>query len=456
MTTEQMLAKALKVLPGRGIRIEKRRAYYEGRHPTDRGSKAWNESFARQVAGIRDNQCRLVIEQHVGALGFHGVQAKAADAFSEVCTAWVNDRLEDEQNAIEEWVRHAHVTGEQAVIRVDYNDGGDVDFYPLDPASTYVELGRGGEYLWLVWLWRASDDAPMSATVETPTEVIELVSTGASVVWPAATDFHEVSRRTNVLGELSVAVVDKGGSIIDEIAPLNDLLNASLQRQFVAGESYVLPLRVWLGIDTYDPATGRVNQVMPKVNPATTGRDIAVPTPRDDEGRPAVEVQQFDSPEPSKFIADQDSIRLAIARLASIPGFILQLGTAMPVSGDALEVAYLPFTGLKAADERRFRPALTRMARLAVRRWLYAQTGIPADAPELRAVFDALATSTRASRMEEFTAAVAAGMGLADALVEFLGWDREAAETVQGHADAAKQAAADRAQAMYEQGVLGG
>lgn len=453
MDDAQKLTKALTELKTRGIRVEKRDRYFTGNHPTPPGSVAWSKTFGPQLKGVRDNQCKLVVQAHAEALVPAGVKARTTDKLDSAHAAWVTERFIDEAAAFDKAVTDAEALGEQLTIAVDYNASGEVDFYPLDPRSCYVQLDRGGDYLWAVHFWKAEDGPGTHATIYTPERVAHYQS-AARTLLPSAEDFHLLEETPNPFGEVMLATVDKGGSVIDDIAPLNDVLNKLMQASMVVAEGYALPRTVWMGLSTFDSDAGELTTPNLAVNPATNSRDVIFPTVVDEEGDKR-SVVQLPSPEPEKYLKDMDSIRASIARDGSVPASRLQLG-GVPASGEALEMEYIPFVATNGRNVRSYyRPYFNRLARLAVRRRLYKLTGQPMEAPTLETQFPKVAATTTSTRTAEFAAGIAAGMTLRDALVEFMGWDREAADIIQANSDARAAAAADRAAALVDQGYLG-
>ncbi|WP_164702077.1 phage portal protein [Modestobacter sp. KNN46-3] len=426
MDYTRILTTAISTLRARGVKVEPRFAYYDGRHNCSLGSKAWNDSYRKVVAGVKDNQCKLVVDTRADAVVPAGVEATSDNPFEQALAAWATDLFEREADDLDEFATTAEKAGTQTVMLVDYDEAGEVALYCVDPRSVYAQVSKSGRLLSLLHVWRDEADSFTSATLYLPDRKIVFGTTSAQLL-PAPEAFHAREELPNPLGEIAAVVVDLNGSVLDDAIPLNDMLNKSLQTQAVVGEAYALPFRVYLGIETYDPATGEVAAVIPSMNPATGSRDVSIPTVADAEGDKR-QVIQFESPKPEAYLAEQDSLRTAIARLAHIPTHLVQLGGA-PVSGDALEIASMPFVGWQAAAIRTtYRRAFREVARLAVRMHLYKLTGRPMPAPALDVKFAPIATSTTSSRVQQMRDAVDAGMSLADALVEFLGWDREAAD----------------------------
>jgi hypothetical protein len=455
VTEREMLEVALKRLRLRGVRVAPRISYFEGRHPFPPGSDAWTKQWRDRLGRLIDNQCALVVETRADAVMPAHVEPVQEDKLAAAAAAWVTDLLDREAATLTRAFRQAEAAGEQVTLAIDWNSEGQIDIFHLDTRSCYVHRDAGGAYLWAVHLWREErEGAPTEATLYLPTETVHYRSSSTAQL-PDATDFAEVTRTPNPFGELMLATIDKGGSLIDRIAPHQDALNQSMQTEFVVGEHYAHPFRAWLGFDSYDPATGEVSTVVPTVNAATGGRDLSVPTVADAEGERR-EVIQFESPDPDKYLRRAEAERAAIARLGYVPAFLLQVTGTPPASGEALEIAYRPHIERAAADWRaHYRPAMQRLVRLAARRWLHAATGRPVQAPDLNVVPVNIETSTAASRAVALSQAVAAGVPLEDALVAFFRMDREAARLIAERADEQAQARADRALALAEQGYLG-
>lgn len=453
---QQMLAKALQELATRGMRVETRMAYYEGRHPMPASTEAWKRTYGPSLKHVIDNQCRLIVDQRAEAVVPVGVQpVTAGDVLADGLAKSASELIDAKAGVIADALKFAEAAGEQLIVTVDWDDDGIVDLYRLDPRSAYAHINRAGTPQWVAHFWKGDNLDPTAtitteATLYTPTETIHLTSNSSSPL-PAADSFREVGRRPNPFGELMLGVLSKSSSIVDTLAPLQDLLNKSLQTMAVVGEAYALPRTVWFGIAAYDPETGKVTGPKLQTNPASGSRDISIPTVSDEEGDKR-DVVQLPSPEPEKYLKDQDALRAAMARNGKVPAFLLQSGSA-PESGEALEIAYRPRVEQKATDERVVGPFIADLMRKAVRRRLYSATGNLVDVPAFRTLFAKDTGATVKSRVEQVTAAVGAGMTLADALVEFYGMTPEAAERIAANADEAAAAASDRSVALFEQGV---
>lgn len=445
------LARALKDLAARGVVVGPRENMYNGQHPQPAGTLAWRKAYGSLYAGVIDNQTALVCNQRAGAVRpANFVAADDTDALAVVEAQGVSDLLDEQGATVDDVLRTAFWSGEQTSVIVDFDDAGRVVWYLTDPRTCWVDVDKAGGYRSAVHVWQEPGQR-MHATVYTPKTVQTWRSDADSLV-PSADVFRLVDEAPNRFGDIPVASVTLGRSLVDAVKAQNLMLNKSLQMAAVAGESYVSPFRAWFGIDTFDPATGEVKKLMPQLNPGTGSRDLSIPSATDEEGA-ARSVTQFTSPTPGVFLEEQENLRASIARLGAVPAFMLQISGQAP-SGDALEQAYLPFVAAKAADERVARPFFDRLAALTIRRRVYAKTGVVLTVtPLVRTVFSSVATSTVTARVQHVKTAVDAGMPLADALVEFMGWSRDAADAVAEKAALQAQEAAAVSTRLFDAGV---
>ena len=442
-----LLTEALHELKERGIKIGPRENYVEGNHPFTLGSRAWNTAFYNILRGVKDNQVALVVNTRAAAVTPTNFTSADTDPFAEAQAQWASDLLDDNGDVIDKILYTATWSAEQTTVICDYTPNGDITWYTTDPRSCYVKLDRAGTYLWAVHLWHEHEHGPTHATIYTPETVAVLKTTRARVKLPVAEDFMLLDEQPNRIGDIPVACVELPRSIVDNIKSEQDRLNKSLQTQCVAGEAYVLPLTAFIGFETYNPDTGEQTELVPNLNPGTASRNISIPTVQDAEGGER-KIVRLEGVSPEAFLAEQDAMRANIARLASVPAFMLQLSGNAP-SGDALEMAYMPYIAAKTADERVYRPFFDRMAKLAVKLRLFQLTGGQiVEPPKMRVQFSTVATTTRSARVDQMVKAVSAGMTLADALVEFLGWSDDAAQAAQNNADEQSQASQDATSRM--------
>lgn len=460
MTAQQMLARALKALQLSGLQVEARLNYYEGRHPSELGTAAWNTSYRDKLSGIIDNQVRLIVDKRADAVVPVGFEPKVGeDTTQEAYALWVSDRVATEAPKLIKALRLARAACVPVPVLVDYDANGEVSFYPLDPRTAYVERDGAGAYLFGVHFWAEEDENGHTrnfATLYTPEfEPQVWVSDAPSgYLYPRASDYRPVDGAEpgpNLFGECMLVSIDFQDDLVDRLAPLNDRLNKSLQTQAVVGEAYAMPLRIYLGIETYDPNTGEIAAVIPSMNPQTGSRDVSIPTVVDAEGSER-RVLEFKAQSPEVYGNEQEGLRLAMARQGSIPAHELQLGGSA-IAAEALEIVYRPHIAQKSTDERMVRGDLERLSRLAIRRYLYRLTGQPLDAPEMTVLFSDVETTTKPQRVEMLERAVNAGLSLADALVEVFGTDREAADLIEANARDAAAARADLAGSVFDSGA---
>lgn len=425
----ELLVKAEQHLKTRELSVGPRQDYFEGRHSTSRvSSKAWNESFGKILSGIIDNQSRLVCEHRAEAVRpVAYTAAEQADTLSKAAATGLTATLEKHADLIDDYLKQLYWSGEPCSLLVDYDTDGAVRWYMTDPRDIYVQQDAAGTYLSAVRFWQDNSKQWFATTWTTETITVYASDKDSKTVRPSADSFKLVDEYPNAWGDIPVVTAQTAAPLIDLVKPQNDLLNKSLQAQNVAGEGYVLPLTLYFGFDLYDPETGEHKNLAPNTNPATASRDIAIPAITDEEGGQR-QVIRLDSPDPGRYLEEQDNLRASIARLASVPAFMLQIGGSFP-SGEALEMAYMPFLAAKQADERRLRPFFARLGELTVKRITGQELPV-----SCRVVYSTATTSTLTSRVQQMATAVAAGMPLAEALTEFLGYSREAADAVAAEA----------------------
>jgi hypothetical protein len=121
-----------------------------------------------------------------------------------------------------------------------------------------------------------------------------------------------------------------GISMLEDVVPLQDVLNKELADLLIASEFFALPMRVFTGVQT-------------EVNPAT-GKDAAAEfNPRRDRslffGGEGTKAIQLPSADLKAAIELTDSIALKIARVSGVPMHYLVLGQGDFPSGEALRTA---------------------------------------------------------------------------------------------------------------------
>ena len=448
-----VLARALKDLLARGVVVGPREQWYNGNHPVpEASSEAWKKSYGARYRNIRDNQCELVCNARADAVRpTNFLPVDENDPLNVMLAQTVSDMVDANGSTIDTFLRTWFWSGEQTSLLIDFDSAGNVTWFTVDPRNCWVLQDMAGTYQTAVHLWQNYGEK-LHATIYTP-DFIQVWRSDSDNLVPTDNTFKMVDEYPNRFKDVPFVALPARTSLIDTIKPQNDLLNKSLQTQAVAGEAYVLPFRVWSGFDTYDATSGEVRKLLPQLNPATGSRDVSVPLAVDSEGN-AQKVEQFTSPSPAMFLEEQDNLRAGIARLGAVPAFTLQIG-GTPPSGDALEQTYLPHIAAKTGDERVIRSEMDRLAALTAKRIIYKKTGFVVDPPPMRIVFSTVSTSTLTTRVDHMVKAVAAGMTLADALVEFLGWSADAAAAAADNAILQAQDNAVNAAAAFSQGVIG-
>lgn len=450
MTPQDMLEKALRRMSEHTPLIEARRRWYDGQHPVNFGSDGWLKTYEPRVRNIIDNECKLVVNERSRPLLPQTFTPRLADTASTALGQWVTTRVHEESAHLLDGIRKAKWSGVRVPVFVDYTTAGEIGLFPLDPARAYVEVDLGGGVLWLAWIWHDLDGF-FQATVVTTTEKTWFTS-NAKLGWPTAGEYTIKETTPNPIGRVPAVVLDDDGSIIDEIWPVNSLLNTSLQTQHVVSETAATPFRVWWGLQVFNPDTGQVEGPKPNLNPATGAHDVTIPTLADQNGDAGRRVEQLESRSPQEWIAIQDSHRLAICRLGSIPAFMAQVGS-QALSGDALEIAYLPFVTAATEDQRAYKGRLNDLAEIMVALRIVQLTGRAPAAPlAFDTTFSTISTSTKTSRYQQFSLAVAAGMSIYDAAIDCLGCSAAEAQEI---ADRAEEVAAKAAQSAGDAFLAG-
>lgn len=454
MEYQKMLELAIETLRTRGFTLEKHYAYYEGRHDSNLGTKAWNDNFRRLLSGVIDNLCGQAIDSLAEDVAPESVEALSEDPLDLADALWATEFLNREASKINQAMVDALISSEPVGLIVDVNLKGQPCLYRIDPRELYVHMNRGGEVLWIAHVWRENEkEAYTSATIYVPGGRQSFVSTSKDRL-PSFTSFVPSGPfEPSGSDEIPVSVIDLRTSILDRIIPSQDLLNKNLQLQAMSGEAYAMPLRIYLGIETYDPETGEINAVIPELNAATGSRDVSIPTVQDAEGGKR-EVIQLNGASPDIFLAQAESYRAAIANHAHRPAYTLQLGGAQPASGEALEIAWADAVKWKRSTEKvHVGPWITEALQKAVQLRRRLVTGSAGAAPALKVNFVAPAVNSTSSRTDNFVKAVGAGMTLSDALVEFMGFSREAADQAQLKSEEGSLLAAEAQAASFERGI---
>lgn len=441
-----------------------RRYYYDGKHRTQLHSPDFVNPHRLTIEGIRDNRCRPVVNTTVDALTVQTfrpaddaseIQAVYAEKANQI---WARSHMD---LRADQWLRGSEITGQPTAIIVEADDdeGLQAELWPQQPEQVYVYSAPSDpcRALWAVKLWKGDDDR-RRATVYTdgPEHFVyaerhpqddtygpgtvspdqayawqqQVVNTGAQS-WDLETVVPN-----NLPGVCPVSVAAIGYSDLDDAIPLQDMLNAELQREAVSGEYYAFITRFFLGMEG-KLVDGKI------VPPFDVSANRQYFLPRDETGQ-APSVMDLPGQDPAPFLAAADSHREAIARITSTPAYMLQQGE--PPSGVALITATKPFTTKIHNRQAIYGAALADALEYAVT-LEYALAGVElTEEPDLVCVWAEDDLSAEADRVKTVATLSALGVPLSTLLTRYMGWSREDADAAQTAIDVAGlQRAADAA-----------
>ena len=216
-----------------------------------------------------------------------------------------------------------------------------------------------------------------------------------------------------------------GRSVLDDVIPLQDALNKSVCDMLVAGEFHALPQRWGVGITLeHDPETGK------EVNPFKSGAERFWRT-----GNENAQFGQFAQADLAGFLAQQNDLRMEIARKGCLPPWSVNLQGAVP-SGTSLLV--LDGRAVKRAGDAQenWGPAWREMAALAMT--MSGKGEITGDMIDME--WGPAATRDEQALVETLQGKVALGVSNHQALLE-MGYDEDKIsemEEAQAEADARK------------------
>lgn len=216
-----------------------------------------------------------------------------------------------------------------------------------------------------------------------------------------------------------------GRSVLGDVIPLQDALNKSICDMLVAGEFHALPQRWGVGITLErDPETGL------EVNPFKSGSERFWRTANEN-----AEFGQFTQADLAGFLAQQNDLRMEIARKGCLPPWSVNLQGAVP-SGTSLLV--LDGRAVKRAGDAQenWGPAWSGLVALALT--MAGQGEI--QPAEIEPEWGPAATRDEQAQVETLQGKVALGVSEHQALLE-LGYDEDKIsemEEAQAEADAAK------------------
>ena len=433
------LAAALNGLQTRAGETALPRAYYTGKHRTRLHSDKFTNPHRAVIEGIRDNQCRKVVELTVDRLTVSGFTAD--DPADELYAArawdiWQHSRMD---LRLDQWLRGSEITGQPAAIVVDVDSSGQTHFYPKQPEDMWVRTStvNPARAVYAVALWQ--DDADRRhATVYTDGDQ-HYIYTGPGANEQNSADRYVLTNEVPnpIPGICPVFTAATGYTDLTDVIPLQDLLNAELQRGAVAGEYYSLITRVYLGYELEeDPETGQLVEPF-----GISDRQLFLPDT-------ATDVKDLPGQDPRPFLDAASAHRQAIASATSTPAYLLTSGQDYP-SGAARRTAEAGFTAKIRNRQKLYGAALGDAAAYAVALDALATAGTTIATPGLTCQWEPVDVSDTPAQPSVADLS-AMGVPLASLLTRYLGWTQEAADEAQAAAEAAhaEQAAANAAFGM--------
>lgn len=417
------------------------RAYYKGDHRTRLHSDNFTNPNRAVIENIRDNQCRKIVEVVIDRLtptGFTPTDPAGELAAARAWDLWQTSRMD---LRLDQWLRGSEITGQPATIIVDVDEAGQVQFYPQQPETVWVHTSPTNptRALWAVQLW-TDDDGYRRATIRTAGPE-HFVYRGPKADQDAGTAERYVLTETvpnPVPGVCPVFTATIGYTDLTDAIPLQDMLNAELQREAVAGEFYSLITRVYLGYELEeDPETGQ-----PKAPFGIGDRQIFLP----DTG---TDVKDLPGQNPAPFLEAASAHRQAIASASSTPAYLLTSGGQEYPSGAARRTAEAGFIAKVKNRRAVYGAALADAAAYAVALDALTTAGTLIPLPELAVMWEPADVSEQPTP-PTVTELAAMGVPLALLLTRYLGWTQEAADEAQAAAD---MAAAERAAAASAYGM---
>lgn len=430
-------------LAGRTSEYTRYRNYYKGKQPLRFLSDEWTNPFGEQVRGLYDNLCGRVVDLAVDRLTITGVTGLGdgqVDADADTAwDIWNQNRMDARAN---ELFREAGRCGD-AYLLVWVEDG-QVVLYPhrADTISLRFDPRIPGKVISAVKLWTAGKDR--RATVWTAHDLAEYVNGDHG--WSLIGEIQP-----NPLGDVPVRHLPANGDLgemgrsdIADVVPLQDLLNKSLAGQAVAGEDVSRPLRFALGID------GRINEETGEVEPPFQNKTSKFSwSPAD---KTVAHIGQLDPPGLSDFLAEQDSLRAEIARVACRPAHLLLQAGDFP-SGESLRVAEAPFTAFIRSRMTTWGYQIADVLGMAIQLHRLTQGQATGDRPLFEMRWRDPEPENAKQRQDELRLLVEIGVPLEVALVEY-GFTPERAKEIAVAADVKAAEAADRADTLFNRGLI--
>lgn len=450
--TLSIIDAAVKQIRETAIAAREPMAYYNGDQPLVFLSDKSASVYKRILTGVRDNQCKPIIDLAVDRMRVTGFKAvNETDPIAQAAAImawelWQQNRLE---MRFRHWQTACDITGRPGVANTWVDSKGRTRVWLNEPQQCAFERNEEDpdELMWLAKRWW--DGQRSNITVYTPEEI---------TVWQSMSDMRDPDAATykqlveetqvNPLGRVPASAVDIRQSELHDMIPLQNLLNNSIANATISSQYYSLPMHIFLGMSMVEnPETGKPEAPFER----GTDRDLFIPGADDPDMQP-VDVKVVPGQSSHPMLAEADSYRLAMARGSRTPAYLL-LQTGEIPSGESLKVSREPFVAKVQAKQLMYGAVIADVMAVAV---LLETGALGAEPVELETIWapasaDSIDTDAR-------TVEVLASVGYPIDLLttKVLGWDSETAQQV---ADAVVENIAAQSVAsarMFDAGLLEG
>ena len=433
-----LIADAIASIRQTAANTARTRGYYDGPGQATPFSKdtAWTNPHRNMIQGLRDNQCRSVIDLTVDRLQLTGfTTTTSGDVIQEALAARAYDLWQANRMGLRsrQWFTSLEVTGAEGAIVVWPDTDGNVRLWVQDPEQVAFEADEERPER-LLWLAKRYWDGTASVMIMYWPDSVETWKSSSPLHDPDAATYTLTNEQVNPFGFVPAVATGLGGySDIDSAIPLQDLLNQALANSAIASLTFSLPIRVWSGLEMgLDPETGE------KVAPFELGTQRTAWLPPAAPGETAPDVKQLSGEAPTALLAEADSHRRAIAAVTRTPVHLLLQAGDFP-SGEALRTAEAPFVAKVQARQALYGAALSDALSMAVVIDTYLSTGVMLARPDFETVWTPAGSDSMESNAKVVEMLVGVGVPLDVALVRVMGWSAEDAAVIGQRADEAAQ-----------------
>lgn len=395
------IADALATLPELETRTHDyglHRNYHAGRHRLDYLTPDFRQKYnnlVRSVAGVRENLCPAAITAFTDHLAITGWSD--ADAMEDSLVMSL-DRLAAFVH------RETHLSGDAFVLVWPGLDGRPRPrFHRADQIAPHVDPDDPDrlDYAAKPWIDAATGRGRVNIyyadrlerwvtrdQIMQPGDRIESarVPTENTTEWRPYDDDGDPDVIGHDFGAVPVcwwkrdadSPTGHGRSVLADVVPIQDALNASLASLIVGAEAFVRPLRWATGYRpeaVLNPTTGQIERQKVKVDPANE----SILTFEDSD----MTLGQFDPTDPTKLVAVQDAYALKVARIIGAPAYYFAQTAADVPSGASLRTLTARLTSSVRAFQRDATPVWHGLMQLlGYDAWPTWEDPAPVDATE--------------------------------------------------------------------------